>query len=584
MERTKPTNEVTGADRISGGGFQTVAAEGEAVAAAEQGGAAVATQTQEPVAKVVAAATQTVVAAELTAVATQTAAAEQARVGAQARGKERSSMNEEAESDDCCGRGGSGSGDDCAGGICNDSEDGGGESSGVVTDTTAETSNDASAGREEGGEGSAVNEAGNGKDTADPEKNVRSTAILEAENARLAEELAEALARLEQLRAQAQAPAAPQGGKADDATARASGTDDGGDRTRSYSDVVVRGNAGTAAPATAAAGRDERGSGRSRGSGSRRGSSSSSSSSKEATQNQLAAYRAGLSMLVKLTDQQRSAVAAAGAAASSSAGNPAGENAEESTAVAMAAGPPVETTSAAAAAAADEEAAVVTSSPSSTHVVPDNHQQRRDGGDLSSSPTTAQYETGLACTEDVQGGGDDVPTAPGTTLSGADTVPSAPEVAVAVEGGRESGVGSEPVAAVAATTACGGGDDRQGQAGAAAEKESVPTSPVSPNRQKVPSPGGSPAGAAATATVAPAAGVVDGVAGPGATGAVAVRPATLRIKRAADYVATHLRHNHVSFFFFVSVIFRCWAFCCGDISRLVESLAREGWASKLHIR
>ncbi|CAN0286012.1 unnamed protein product [Pylaiella littoralis] len=549
-EGAESTSEVTGAGAGSSseGGLKSVGAEGAAVAVvvAKKGGASAATQMQEAAAEVAAAATQTAAAAEPAAVATQTAVVEETRIGTQTEGEERFSTKQGAESG---GDGdGGGGGGDCDGGTCNDSGDGGGESSAGVTYTTAE-SNDASADREERGGGSAVNEAVNGEDTKYHEKSVKSNAALEAENARLVEELAEARTRLEQLRAQA--AAVPQGGKAAaEATAGTIGADDGGERIRSFSDVVVRGNVGTAALSTAAARGDERGAARSRGSGSKRGSASSStSSSKEATQNQLAAYRAGLSMLVKLTDQQRSAVAATAVAAvgapasSSPAGNPAGENAEVAPAVAVAAE---------AVPAADEVAMSTSSLSSPTPVVPDNHRHRRDGGDASAPPgTTAVSEMGLACTDDVQGGGGgDVPTGPGTTPPGADAAPSAPAVAVAVDDGQDRALRSEAAAPTEATTACEGEEDRPERAGVASDESAAPSSPVSPGRQEVPSPDGSPpaveeaAAVAAAVMVAAAARTADAVAGHGAIGAVAVRPATLRIKRAADYVATHLRHNH----------------------------------------
>lgn len=103
---------------------------------------------------------------------------------------------------------------------------------------------------------------------------------------------------------------------------------------RSYSDVVLRSTPSSGATDAAAAASNVGGAlpgGRGSGTttttmttatGSRRGSGSSSSS-KEATQNQLAAYRAGLSMLVKLADQ----LATSAAIAASSAANDGGENA-----------------------------------------------------------------------------------------------------------------------------------------------------------------------------------------------------------------------------------------------------------------
>eukprot|EP00903_Cladosiphon_okamuranus_P011707 g11010.t1 len=611
--------------------------------AATKEGAAVATQTGAELASEGAAvATQTetetaAVEAEVDAVGTQTVAAEAAAVATQTVEAVPLSSDDGNGSgggvDDGFSRGVSGGGGGGGNGEGGDSSsrEGGGSTDKHATDSAASASGEV-AKAVPAVEGRNDQEDGTGRDDAETRPGeeglgaspaaaapAAAAAGLQAENARLVEELAEARARLDQLESRAaEAEALARCGEPGEDVAPvgpsgAGGTGGVGGESRSYSDVVGRGRVSRASDAPAPAGADdrdrdrerERGSagGRSRGSGGgRRGSSS-----KEAMQSQLAAYRAGLSMLVKLTDQQRSSSAAvstvdATAVAPPSPGNPESENTETPERVAATAA----AAAAATAVAGDGEAG--SSSPPAS----DDQGGR---GNQSSSPSTVTL--GKAVVGEGERGDNDAPCAGGAPPSGTATPggaatpdepkiepsapkiraatpdepkiePSAPEIQeVVATAGDGQADETSPIAPEAATTApevaaaAAAGKveaaaaaaaappptpsaaategaaaapvpgeqrgQRQAEAAveAAGEDTSAPTSPASPDQKQVPlpSPGGSPA-----AVAGPGAGAEPGTAaGPGkaaGSGTVALRPVD-RIGRAADYVATHLRHNHV---------------------------------------
>ncbi|CAN0037125.1 unnamed protein product, partial [Ectocarpus fasciculatus] len=399
----------------------------------------------------------------------------------------------------------------------------------------------------------------------------RSVSALEAENARLAEELAKARSRLEELGAAAagasspvlesapsaaeQAAIEPNRSPATTAAAAsavvpgaAAAAADGGGAVvvpgavegedpapmprgvggefgrprRSYSDVVVSGSgrresapAATAAAAAAAAS----GGGEGRGTGGRRGSS-------KETKNQLAAYRAGLTMLVKLTDQHKLADQQRGGAAVAVA---AAAAAEAAAAVQPATEDPAGGTRATATGrtTVDEEASP--SSPPGS----EGHPSPGSDGDRPSPATAVDGQaTGGGGGSGGDAGGVASPDAKEASEREATTVPersqeAPPAAAIAVEVDEDHAT-AEP--AVAEATA-------PGEEGARPAGEDS----SSPGHNEAASPERTATTAASTA--------IGGTAAETAGGGLVARPSASlggveRIRRAADYVATHLQYNH----------------------------------------
>ncbi|CAN0081347.1 unnamed protein product, partial [Ectocarpus sp. 12 AP-2014] len=518
-------------------------------AAAAVDGAAVSTQTAAAAVGGAAVSTQTVAAAAVVgaAVSTQTAAASGAAVGTQT---ERDGLRPRIEGESVAGDGGSGGIDD--------------DASGGTADAAAAESVKAR------GEGDAPVESVEERAAGEEDGVARSVSALEAENARLAGELAKARSRLEELgTAAAGAPAGalalesapsaaeraaiePDQSPGTTAGAAAStGAADGGDGAvvvpgavegedpapmprgvggefarprRSYSDVVVsRSGRRESAPATttaAAAAAAAGGGGEVRGTGGRRGSS-------KETKNQLAAYRAGLTMLVKLTDQHKLADQQRGGAAVGVAAAAAEVvSAVQPATIEDPAGGTRATATARTGAAEDP------ASPSSPPVS-DGHPS--PGSDRP-SPATAVDGQATA------GGGGDVGDAASPDVKEASerestTVPeraqqahpAAPITAVEVDDDHAT---AKPAAAEATLP----GEDRQGGARPAGEDSSS-----SPEQNEDASP--------ERAATTPASTATGGTAVETAGGGLVARPSSSlggveRIRRAADYVATHLQYNH----------------------------------------
>lgn len=270
-----------------------------------------------------------------------------------------------------------------------------------------------------------------------------------------------------------------------------------------------------------------------RGTGGRRGSS-------KETKNQLAAYRAGLTMLVKLTDQhkltdQQRGGAAVGVASASAAQ---AASAVQPGAIEDPAGGTRATVTARTAAAEDP------ASPSSP-TVSDGHPS--PGSDRPSPMTAVDGQATGGGGGDVGGvASPDVKEAPereSTTVPerAQETHPAAAITAVEVDKDHAT---AEPAAAEATAP----GEDRRGGARPAGEDSSS-----SPDHNEAASP--------ERAATTPASTTTGGTAVETAGGDLVARPSTSlggveRIRRAADYVATHLQYNHVrAFVLLVEVVF-----------------------------
>ncbi|CAB1104811.1 unnamed protein product [Ectocarpus sp. CCAP 1310/34] len=539
------TPEAAAAVVVAGAGAATaVAAAAIQSSAAETGSAAVSTQTTAAAVDGAAVSTQTAAAAAAVggaAVSTQTAAASGAAVGTQT---ERDWLRPTNEGRSVEGDGGSGGTDD---------DVGGGRADAAAAESV-----------EARGEGDAPVESVEERAAGQESGVARSISALEAENARLADELAKARSRLEELgTAAAGAPALesapseaeraaiePDRSPGTTAAAAAAAASGGGDDAvvvpgavegedpapmprgvggefarprRSYSDVVVSGSGRreSAIAATASAAASAGGGGEVRGTGARRGSS-------KETKNQLAAYRAGLTMLVKLTDQHKLADQQRGGAAVGVASASAAEAASAVQPGAME-DPAVGTRATVTARTAAAEDPASPSSPTDSEGHPSPGSDR---------PTPATAVDGQA----TAGGGGDVGDAASPDVKEASerestTVPDRaqeahPAAAIsAVEVDKDHATAKPAVAEATAPP-----EDRQGGARPAGED-----SCSSPDHNEAASP--------ERAATTPASTATGGTAVETAGGGLVARPSgslggVERIRRAADYVATHLQYNH----------------------------------------